>query len=151
MASEAEGTIGGAEEGASIGASAGPWGALIGGMAGAGYGWWKSHEQAQQQKLELIEKVRRMKAAQKQVMGTAVSRAAGSGVEFDSQGIQTFLGAMQSEFDKQLDWVRRSGGKSMSSTQQEGSWNFASDLGSSMFRFGESNNWWRSSPSQGAR
>ncbi len=147
--SEEQGAIQGAGQGASMGAAAGPWGALIGGIAGGAYGWWNAQSQAAQQKLELIETMRRLRLGQKQTMGKAVSRGAASGIEFDSGSLQTFLAAMQDEFDRQADWLRRSGGKSVSATQQAGNWNFASDLGSSMFQFGESNNWWRTSPSQG--
>ena len=146
MPSDLPGGVGGAGQGAALGASFGPWGALAGGLAGAAYGWWNSSQQSAEQRRVLNEQLRRQKMQQAQVLGTATARGAASGIEFESASLQGLLSEMQAEFDRQNAWTRRSGMAAANATDAAGKFNFVADLGSSLFRFGGANNWWRSPP-----
>lgn len=102
--------------------------------------------QARQQRLETKEQVRRLRLQQEATLSTARAAGAASGVEFGSESLQLYLGAMDAEFRRQADWMKKAGYKRAATTEQAGALGFVSDLGGALFQYGAANNWWRKTP-----
>lgn len=107
--------------------------------------WWLSRDRARLQRRETDEQLRRFNAEAEQRLGMARAAGAASGVEFESESLQNYLDSMSTEFRRQAEWMRRAGYRGARITEQAGNFGLVSDLGSSMIRFGQSNNWWRGS------
>jgi hypothetical protein len=140
-----------------MGAALGPLGALGGGLLGAGMAWWQGNEasklqrqQADLQRQTTDEQVRRATAGAEQQMGLGRAAAAASGLDFNSTSLQGYLSAMNTELRAQIDWTRQAGyaqadamqrGADLSSSANN--WAAAGDIGSTLFKFGASNGWFR--------
>lgn len=107
--------------------------------------------EAREQRRETAEEVRRMRAQHQATLGVARARAGASGVESDSGSIRKYLDDMAFELWSQEEWLRNSGARSANITSQASRYGLVSDLGQSLFSYGQANNWWRSSPTGGAR
>lgn len=113
------------------------------GAASAAGSWWLSRERSRLQRAETDEQLRRFDAEAEKRLGMARAAGAASGVEFESGSLQTYLGEMAAELRRQVEWMRKAGYAGARITDQAGTFGLVSDLGSSLFRFGQSNNWWR--------
>lgn len=143
MGAGESGAVQGATTGASAGAAFGPWGALIGGVVGAGAGWWLGNQSARAKRAASDEQIRRMDLEHAQVLGTGRANAAASGVETnEGDSFSKYLADMSNEFRRQHDWAvgQASRGESIEATTNaiQG----LTGLGSSLFKFGDANKWW---------
>ena len=134
----------GALTGAGAGAMvAGPWGAAAGAVVGAGIALWGDLTGANQRKAETEEAVRRMKLRQAQYLGQATSRASASGVEFDSESIQTYLSGMAEQFRMESDWAAKNGA-TLADAQATAGWlGFGNAVVKAAGDFGASQNWFQ--------
>lgn len=112
--------------------------------------YFNAQGQAREQRRETAEQLRRTRAEHARTLGVASARAAASGVEYESGSIQKLLSDMTTEFWRQEEWMRNRGATSADITSQASRYGLVSDLGQSLFSFGQSNNWWRAPPG-GAR
>lgn len=116
------------------------------GVAGAAASWWNRRDQARQQRAETREQVRRFELDAARTVGLARARGAASGVEFESRSLQDHLSAMTEEFRRQALWMRETGYRSASITDEAAGFGLVADLGSSVIGLGNANNWWRRPP-----
>jgi hypothetical protein len=121
-----------------MGAVIGPWGALAGGLLGAGFAWWQGSEASDLQKQQADferwrtntqadleqqrndEQLRRFDASVNQQKGLATASAAASGAELSSPSLQGYLASLATEFRKQRDWLRMSGTNQVDFIRQMG-------------------------------
>jgi hypothetical protein len=150
MAGTGSRIAGGAASGASMGATFGPWGALVGGAAGAGASWLFGRAGDRQRRREVDEAVRRFQAEADQTMGSARATGAALGVETDSRSLTTFLSAMDEELRRQADWMRETGATESRLSSQAGVLDLASGIGGALFQFGQAKNWWQKPPLENA-
>jgi hypothetical protein len=61
--------------------------------------------------------------------------------------MQQYLAGMAAEFRRQNDWAVRQANAGADLSQTSNLLQGLSGLGSSLFQFGQSNNWWQSKPS----
>ncbi|SRR6266540_1166542 len=115
--------------------------------ASAAYSWWRSRDQASQQRAETAESLRRFEEESKRRLSTARAAGAASGIEFESGSIQDSLAKMSAEFGRQAEWIRTAGDRKASSTEMAGNFGLVGDLGGALFGYGNANNWWRDAPS----
>jgi hypothetical protein len=111
--------------------------------AGAAASWWNRQQQADAQRDELEEALRRARAEKERVLGETRARGAASGVEFESASLQRYVGDMSAEFDRRIEWLRSSGMRAASLTGRAANMGLVTDLGGSLFQYGQSNNWWK--------
>lgn len=134
---------GGAASGAATGSALGPWGALAGGLLGGALGFVTGQKKAALEQAALDEKLRRMKLEQDQVLGRTTAAGAASGVEFDSTSLQGYLASMGAEFRAERSYASMMAKEGIDAASQANGFQLAGDIGSSLFRFGSANNWWR--------
>jgi hypothetical protein len=120
------------------------------GVAGAAASWWNRRDQADLQRAETREAVRRFERDAARTVGLARARGAASGVEFESRSLQDHLSAMTEEFRRQAQWMRESGYRGAATTDRAAGFGLVADLGSSLIGFGNANNWWRRPPGSAA-
>ena len=142
------GALSGAAVGGTIGSVIPGIGTAIGAAAGAVVGTvaslWGELDGSAQRKRETEEAVRRMKARQAQYLGVATSRAAASGVEFDSSSIQTYLTGMADEFRRESEWAMKNGMR-IADAETSASWLGAgAGLAKAGVDFAQSQNWFQS-------
>ncbi len=132
-------------------------GALGAGILGAGASFWGNLQQAgllreaaNLQRQTTDEEVRRFEAQKNQTIGTATAIGAASGVEFQSGSLQKYLSDMAEEFRKQTDWMKAAGYEKAANLERSADiatvaapFKLFGDVGASLFRFGESQNWWQ--------
>jgi hypothetical protein len=141
----------GAAAGASAGAALGPWGALAGGVIGAGAGLFLAGRGAAARKRASLEELRRRDVRSATTLGAGIVAAGASGIEFnglDPRGgsMQAYLADMSTEFRAQHDRALgqiREGEKLENLTSGLSA---ATSIGSSLFKFGAANNWWQGGP-----
>lgn len=75
------------------------------GVASSGAQWWLQKKQVAEQKRVALEEERRTQLQRQAVLGGATARGAASGFEFESQGLQKYLGDMEAEFSRQRQWA----------------------------------------------
>jgi len=138
--------LGGAATGASLGATLGPWGALAGGAIGAGAGWLFGSEAADAKKKAALEQARRADAGNQLRLGEGSALAGASGVESGQGSLQLHLNNMAAEFKRQNDWNVKQAEQGADLSGLSNDFNAYSNLGGSLFKFGQSNNWWQSPP-----
>ena len=112
------------------------------GLASAGASWWLGNQQAERQRDETEEKVRRMHLQNQQTLGKATAAGAASGFAFGSAGLQKYLTDMQAEFGKQENWALNAGMAEADATEQAAKWSFVTGAGRSGFDFAKNNNYW---------
>lgn len=134
----------GASSGAGAGASFGPWGALAGGLIGAGASWWLGNQAEEAKRRAGLESIRRMDRAHAWTLSEATAGGAASGVEMGSTSLQTYLAEMSKEFRRQHDWAARQVNEGADIGEAANALGLASGIGSSLFNFGRANNWWQS-------
>jgi hypothetical protein len=111
--------------------------------ASSGYSWWLGREAASQQRADTREQLRRFRLEHQQVLGEARARGAASGIEFESQGLQTYLQTMEAEFARQEQWAYDAGMREAKGMERQAWWNLATG-GAQMFQsYAQSQNWWR--------
>lgn len=137
------GLLDGAANGASLGAEAGPWGALAGGVLGAAFSFLSGDNKANLQRQQTDEQVRRFQDRNAQTQGQATAAGYASGTT--GQGsLSMYLNDMSTEFRRQSDWMRQAGYAQADATQSASTFGLASDIGGSLFKFGASQNWFKS-------
>jgi len=120
---------------------------LAAGVVGGAMSFFGREEQARRIRAQANEADRRMKAQQEQQLGLTTAAAGASGYEIqDSSGLQQHLSAMSQEFTRQRDFAMRAARQQASDVTGAAGFGLLSDLGGSLFKFGQANNWWRSSP-----
>ncbi len=143
MSDELSGTATGAASGASAGAMLGPWGALAGGVIGGALGFFGAQAKSARIRAQTEEQLRRTKLQQEQQLGYAQAAGAASGVEYDSPSLQLHLASMSAEFQRQRDWLAKTGAQQAGDISSAGTAGLVGDLGGTLFSFGKANNWWR--------
>jgi len=124
------------------------------GVASAAGQWWLGKQQVAEQKKAGLEQERRTELERAYTLGDTTARAAASGFEFGSEGIQNYLTGMSNEFARQhqrsLDQIKR--GAELGST--------ANNIGlftgvpRSLFQTAQAANWWQTpavAPAAGGR
>jgi hypothetical protein len=150
-------STGGVVGGATTGAAFGPWGALIGGIAGGLFGLFSGskaadlqEQAARMKRLQVDEEVRRFDAQAEQQTGIAEAIGAASGVDFQSESLQKYLSDMTSEFRRQSSWLKEAGyaeadaiNKSAGLTRDSTALKTITDIGSSLFQFSKDMDWFK--------
>lgn len=113
------------------------------GLASAGASWWLGEQQADQQRADSAEQLRRFRLQHQQVLGEATARGGASGIEFSSEGLQGYLSAMQTEFGRQEQWMRQAGERQADATETAAKFGFLTGAAGSFNQYGAANNWWR--------
>lgn len=108
-------------------------------ILGAKYGF----DQADQQRAETAEQVRRFNLIAQRTASEATALGNASGITGDSASLTTYLSAMQKEFSRQADWTKEAGDIRADNTEMSTLFGTAGDLGGSMFKTGAANNWFR--------
>ncbi len=101
--------------------------------------------QARLARVETDEAVRRFWAGGMARLSSARAIGAASGIEADSSSLSTYLDAMTKEMTRQGDWMRDAGYAGIDITKQAANARFVGDIGSTVFDFAKSMNWWLSS------
>lgn len=143
----------GGASGASMGASLGPYGALAGGVIGAGASWFLGNQAARARRAAAMESVRRQDQQNAYTLGDATARAAASGVELTGGGdsFSKYLSDMSAEFRRQHDWAVKQANRGASISETSNAIQGLTGLGSSLFRFASSQNWFQANqPALGA-
>jgi hypothetical protein len=113
------------------------------GLASAGASWWLGNKQADQQRAETREQLRRFRLQHQATLGEAQARGAASGIEFESQGLQRDLSDMETEFGRQEKWMLDAGMAQAQATETAAKFSFLTGGAGSFFDFAKNNNWWR--------
>jgi hypothetical protein len=100
-------------------------------------------EQADQQRAETAEQVRRFNLLSRRTTSEATAAGNASGITSDSGSLTKYLAEMSAEFGRQADWMRAAGEQRADNTEMSALFGMAGDLGGSLFKFGASNNWFR--------
>jgi hypothetical protein len=111
--------------------------------AGAATSWWNRLGQADQMRRETDEALRRLRLVQEQKLGAAAAAGAASGVTADSASLTRHLSAMSGEFRREAEWAAAAGYGAAGATSKAAGFGLATDIAGSLFRFGESNAWFR--------
>ncbi len=121
-----------------------PFGISLGlGMASAASSWWLRQQQAERQRAETDEALRRTRLQHQVVVGEATARAAASGVEVGGSSMGRYLQAMTDEFGRQERWLELSGHRQADATSLSANLGAFGDLGGSLFGYAQNNNWWK--------
>lgn len=100
-------------------------------------------DQADQQRKETAEQVRRFQLVKTRTESEATALGNASGITSDSGSLTTYLGAMSKEFGRQMDWLRQAGNNRADATELSTMLGGATSFGSSLFSYGAANNWFR--------
>jgi hypothetical protein len=135
----------GAASGASFGATFGPWGAVAGGVVGGIAGMFLGDQAAEAKKKAALESVRRRDLGNAETLGQTAADAAASGVDASpgSGSAATYLATMGQEFRREHDWAVEQANKGASLDETANVLGGLSSIGSSLFRFGQSQNWFQ--------
>lgn len=117
--------------------------ALGAGIAGGLGRLFGSDAEADQREREARERARRQRISNLQTLGKAEAAGYASGITPDSASLQLYLSTMAEEMRKESDWAIKTEMQSASDVRTAGVFGAVTDIGSSVFKFGESNNWWR--------
>lgn len=114
----------------------------------AAYNAYSSYESGQRQQTaieqETAENVRRMQLAQGIAKGSAEVAAGASGINPDSGSLASYLHTMSSEFENQINWLRRAGAAQASAAGAAGEYRAVADVGSALLQAGARNKWFNS-------
>jgi hypothetical protein len=124
-----------------MGSVIGPWGALAGGVIGGAAGWFFGSQAEEAKKKAALEQARRADAAHQEVLGEATALGGASGVEMGTGSLQLHLDSMAAEFRRQNEWNVQQAREGADLGNLTNDLNLASNLGSSLYRFGASKNW----------
>lgn len=108
-----------------------------------------ARRQAELQRMETDEAVRRFRAEGTTRISAARAFGAASGIEVDSSSLVGHLTRMTTEFEREARWMREAGYAGARLTEQGADARFIGDLGGSLFQFGAANNWWQKTPGSG--
>lgn len=108
---------------------------ILGGVLGFG--------QADQMRKETEESIRRFKLIKDRTTSEADAMAGASGITSDSGSLTKYLADMHSEFGKEIDWMREAGNARADAMDMSSAFSSIGGIGSNLFSFGASNNWFR--------
>jgi hypothetical protein len=119
--------------------------------AGAGIGgsvaqWWLGNQAVDAARDAALEEERRREKERDFVLGETRARAGASGIEFDSGSIQSYLADMTAEFARQHSWAVAQANRAASLGKTANTLGLASGIGSALFGYSKSTNWFQSSP-----
>lgn len=100
-------------------------------------------DQADQQRAETAEQVRRFNLLAHRTESLATAEGNASGITSDSGSLTKYLSDMTAEFGRQADWMKTTGEQRAENTEMSALFGMAGDLGGSLFKFGAANNWFR--------
>lgn len=90
------------------------------------------------------EQARRLRLQHDSTLGTGTARAAASGFEVEKgSSMQTYLTQMTDEFRREEEWIRKSAKAEADATNRSAIFGALTGVGSSIFSYGNANNWWR--------
>lgn len=93
------------------------------------------------------EQARRLRLQHAATLGEGTARAAASGFESGvparESSMQTYLTQMADEFRREEDWIRKSADAEASAMKKSAVFGALTGVGSSIFSFGQANNWWK--------
>lgn len=112
---------------------------LASSVAGAAFGF----DQADQQRAQTREQLRRFTLAANRTKSLAAAQAGASGIEGDSASLTKYMADMSAEFSRQSDWMQQAGDRQASATEFSSIFHGLSNFGSSVFGFGQANNWFK--------
>lgn len=118
--------------------------------AGTGAAWWLGNQQGKNDFKSAMEAERRQQIERDYVLGEARAKAAASGFEYDSQGIQTYITSMEAEFARQHQWAVDQAKKARKLNKIGNALGVLTGAGSAVMQYGQSNNWWQSANGQTA-
>ncbi len=128
--------------GASLGAKAGPWGALAGGVLGSGLSFLLGDAEAEARKKAGLERARRSQAGNMDTLGQTEALAGASGLEMTGgTSMALHLDNMAAEFRRQNEWNVRQAQQGADLAGLANGVNLGAGLTSSLFNFGQSKNW----------
>jgi hypothetical protein len=113
------------------------------GIASAGGQWWLGRQQVAEQKKAALEGERRTELERAYTLGDTAARAAASGVEFDSEGIQTYLTGMSNEFARQHQWTLDQIKRGAELGNTANNIGLFTGVTKSLFQTAQANNWWQ--------
>lgn len=100
-------------------------------------------ESASMQRAQTREQLRRLEGEFLQRRGQAEAIGSGSGFEYSSESLQRHLTGMTDEFRRQADYLRATGYARARATERSSVLGLFGDLGTTLFQFGQSNNWFQ--------
>jgi hypothetical protein len=109
-------------------------------ILGAKFGF----DQADQMQKETQEGLRRFFRTSAKTYSMAQAQGGASGITADSGSLTKYLADMSAEFTKQANWMQEAGDQRADATRISSLFNGLSSFGSSLFSFGQANNWYRS-------
>jgi hypothetical protein len=77
-------------------------------------------------------------------MSHGASAGGASGITADSGSLTKYLADMSAEFTRQANWMQEAGDQRADATRISSLFNGISSFGSSLFSYGQANNWFRS-------
>jgi hypothetical protein len=108
-------------------------------ILGAAFGF----DQADAQRRETAEQVRRFSLLSSRTYSRAQAAGGASGMTADSGSLTKYLADMSSEFTKQIDWMHQAGNSRADATEFSALASGLSGFGQSIFKFGAANNWFQ--------
>ena len=124
----------------------GPWGALAGGIAGAGLGWLTGNQAVEAKRKAALEQARRLSLGTMQAQGQGEAAASASGVEGNSASMQKYLADMAAEYRRQNEWAVSQANNAADIGQTTNTLQGITGLGTSLFNFARNNNFWQTPP-----
>lgn len=124
-----------------------PWGALASGVFGGVASLLSGNKAAELQKQTSLEQARRAALGNQLRLGEATAAAGASGVEMGTGSMQQYLSTMAAEFRRQNEWAVKQAQEGADLSQLANGLGAATNIGKSLFSFGEANNWWAAKPS----
>lgn len=105
-------------------------------VASAANSYFGGQDAARRRRRIIDEQTRRMRLEHDRTISLATATGAASGIEFESQSLQTALTTMTSEFRSQEDLFRKTGYQEASDMGQAGTWNAFGDIAGGLFALG---------------
>jgi hypothetical protein len=100
-------------------------------------------DQADQQRKETAEQVRRFQYVRDRTQSEATAVGMASGITEDSGSLTKYLADMSKEFGRQTNWMKEAGENRASATETSAYLGMMSNMAGSAFQFGQSNNWFQ--------
>jgi hypothetical protein len=119
------------------------WGLLGLGALNAGLDIFGGFGRAARIRAETAEAVRRFTMKGEKTISEATAAGAASGITADSESLTKTLTDMSTELKRQADWMRAAGSSQANAAALSGGLEGAESLFGSVFRFGQSRNWFR--------
>jgi hypothetical protein len=104
--------------------------------ASAANSYFGGQEAARRRRRLIDEQARRIRMQHDRTISLAQATGAASGIEYESQSLQTALNTMTSEFRSQEDLFRKTGYQEAKDVEQAGMWNAFGDIAGGLFALG---------------